>query len=555
MPAMQSLRRGERASTRRSWRRAVRHRMRTSTYGSAMDARWNSNESREPLHSDAALVCAPRRGSPARRVAGRELLVRLPRTPSSRPLAILSIAAALLPWIAAAARAQHGEAAGAGAAAGDAETVGALVLILGVGAAYLLAHVVVDRMQRRFLVLTGAEYVLLGMLVGPVIAPNLRVFESLDPVLPLVALAAGWVGLLRGMELQVREVTHAATGTSAAPGAMQRGAGRVALGQSVLAGALVAGASWAFFRSGWLLEVAAPADAALGAGVLGCVAATAALRPIEIVVQRYALSGGLVGIVRRVAALSDLLAIVAFGVLVCVFHPQPADAPARASATEWVVISAGLGVALGVLFTPFLGGDDSDHGRFLAMVGIITFASGAAYFLQISPIFVNLCLGAVLVNASRSGPEIRATLESTRGPMALILLVFAGALFRPPPIVPALAIAVALVALRLAGKAIGGALSTRGTELRTDLHRGLLAQGDVAVAIAVAYRVFHRAGDVPDVVFTAVLASRVLHDLVAPRALRKLLVDAGDIRAEAGPSQQPPSQASSAPPPAASAEG
>jgi Kef-type K+ transport system membrane component KefB len=456
--------------------------------------------------------------------------VRPSRTLSSRARALLALAALVLPWIAATAlpwvaTTAHADE-GAGESATDAETVGALVLILGVGAAYLLAHAVVDRMQRRFLVLTGAEYVLLGMLLGPVVAPGLRAFETLDPVLPLVALAAGWVGLLRGMELHLRDVTGAGA---------QRGASRVALAQAMVCGPLVAGAAWVFFSAGW--TDASEENIALGAGVLGCVAATAALRPIEIVVQRYSIEGGLAPLVRRIAALSDLIAIVAFGVLVCVFHPQPEDAPARASATEWVVISAGLGVALGVLFTPFLGGDDSDHGRFLALVGIITFASGAAYFLQISPIFVNLCLGAVLVNASRSGPQIRATLESTRGPMALILLVFAGALFRPPPLVPTLFATVGLVALRLVGKAIGCALAARGTELRPDLHRGLLAQGDVAVAIAVAYRVFHLEGAIADVVFASVLASRVLHDLVAPRALRKLLVDAGDVRAEAPPAR------------------
>lgn len=446
-----------------------------------------------------------------------------PKTRLLRRLAP-ALAVLALAWSAAGlARADEPDA----AHAGDGSAFGVLVLILGVGAAYLLAHAVVDRMQRRFLVLTGAEYLLLGMLLGPLVAPGLRVFERLDPVLPLVALAAGWVGLLRGMELQVRDRELGAA-------AAQRGSSRVALGQALLSGGLVAGGAWAFFRSG-MVEASA-AEAALGSGVLACAAAAASLRPIEVLVHRYALSGGLAPVVRRIAALSDLTAIVAFGVLVCVFHPQPADAPASASPTEWVVISAGLGIALGVLFTPFLGGDDSDQGRFLAMVGIITFASGAAYFLQISPIFVNLCLGAVLVNTSRAGPEIRSTLESTRAPMALILLVFAGALVRPPPVVPTLIVTFGFIGLRLAGKVLGARISSRGTELRRDLHRGLLAHGDVTVAIAVAYRVFHLEGEVADVVFTSVLASRVLHDLVAPRALRSLLVDAGDIRTEAATS-------------------
>ena len=427
----------------------------------------------------------------------------------------------------------HGESGheGGEAHASDSSTVGVLLLILGVGAAYLLAHAVVDRMQRRFLVMTGAEYVLLGMLIGPVVAPWLRAFEDLDPILPLVALAAGWVGLLRGMELDLREVSTAVR---------TRGTGRIALLQAVLTGGLVATGSWFFFSTQFEADTE---TIALGAGVLGCVSATASVRPIEVLGARYALQGGLSPVVRRIAALSDLIAIIAFGVLVCVFHPSPVGAAAKASPTEWVVISVVLGVALGVLFTPFLGGDDSDQGRFLGMAGIITFASGAAYFLQISPIFVNLCLGMVLVNWCRRGPEIRRTLEGTRAPMALMLLVFAGALVRIPPLLPTLVLTGGFVALRLLGKVVGCWLGASGSDVRSDVHRGLLGHGDVTVAIAVAYRVFHLDGEIPNAVFMAVLDTRVLHDLFAPRALRSLLVDVGDIREEPS-ATQPPSDGS-----------
>src|SRR5690606_34610541 len=111
-------------------------------------------------------------------------------------------------------------------------------------------------------------------------------------------------------------------------------------------------------------------------------------------------------------------------------HPELPIPPLGPS--DWILISILLGGGLGMLFTPFLGGDESPNGRFLALVGIITFASGAAFLLNLSPVAVNLALGAVLVNAARTGQLIGRTLVATERPMELVLLVLAGVLFRPP---------------------------------------------------------------------------------------------------------------------------
>ena len=70
---------------------------------------------------------------------------------------------------------------------------------------------------------------------------------------------------------------------------------------------------------------------------------------------------------------------------------------------EWAVITLGIGAVLGVLFTVFLGSDDAKHNLLLPLVGIITFASGAAYFLDLSALLVNLILGVVLINTAKQG--------------------------------------------------------------------------------------------------------------------------------------------------------
>ncbi len=232
--------------------------------------------------------------------------------------------------------------------------------------------------------------------------------------------------------------------------------------------------------------------------------------------------------------MSDLLAIAVFGLLFCVFHTGPTAIERPVSPTEWAVITMGLGLGLGGTFTLLLGDDHHPNSRFLALVGLIAFASGAAFFLHLSLLLVNLVLGAVLVNLVRREWDLGKTLETTHKPMTLILLVFAGALWTPPEALGhSLGLAGAVVDLRVLSKLVGGWLGAVGTPLRGDVARGLLAQGEVAVAMAISLRLVYE-GPAVDTAYTAILASVVLSEFAAPHLLKGLLVDAGEIRHEPG---------------------
>jgi len=429
----------------------------------------------------------------------------------TRPGRVLVATALVAVALAPSGVAAQGRDAGHGATTGE-----MLLLLMFVGGAYLLAHFVVDRLQRAFLVVSGLEYIMLGILLGPAV-PQIQAFRDLTPLLPLFALAAGWVGLLRGMELEFSLLRDA-----------PRGALRLALGDDLGAGLLVIAAAYALFSSGLAGQVDGK-QAWMTAGVLGCCAAAGATGPLDVVKRRYHVEGKLVPILRRASRAGDALALLVFGLLFCVFHEDAAGAPLVLRPTEWAVVSIGLGIVLGLLMSPFLAGDESENSRFLALVGIITFASGAAWFLDLSPLLVNLVLGVVLINAAKGGSQIHATLERTDRPMGLVLMVFAGALWSPPPIEITVAALGTFIGLRWIGKAIGSRAAAWGRDLRPDLYRGLLGHGDVTIAMAVSFRLVYE-GPAVDIAYTVILASVVFHDLVAPRVLRSLLVDAGQLR-------------------------
>jgi hypothetical protein len=274
-------------------------------------------------------------------------------------------------------------------------------------------------------------------------------------------------------------------------------------------------------------------EIAISAAVLGCCAAADSTAPFDLIKQRYRVEGPTAGSLRRAAHLGDVLIIFVFGVLFCVFHRDEPGAALHLTPTEWSVVSLVLGGVLGALFTPFVGGQGSAGARFLALVGIIAFASGAAYFLDISPLLVNLALGVVLLHTTRASGRLRETLATTEPPMRIVLLVIAGALLEPVPWLPTLLLFVGFVALRGLGKFAASHIISFGTPLRPDLYRGLLAHGEVTIAMAVSFRVVWK-GPVADIAYAVVLASVVLHDLIAPRLLRRLLFELGELKLEPG---------------------
>lgn len=394
-----------------------------------------------------------------------------------------------------------------------------VLLVIVIGAAYLLAHSVVGRLQRRFLVVSGVEYLLLGILLGPVF-PAIRAFDNLTGLLPIIALAAGWVGLLRGTDFDLSALQKLNPATW-----------RIMFLHHLLPGLAVGFGSFYLFRTGFggFIAEASRNEAAISAWFLACCAAADSTEPVDLLARRYQIIGKLAPLLRDAARLGDIFVILGFGLLFCMFHenaPQAVDY----SPSTWVLVTILLGASLGGLFSLFMAGGESDNARFLALVGIIAFASGGAYFLELSPLAVNLALGIVLVH-SRSGKLLHGTLESTERPMMIVLLIFAGALWSPTAWEPTLIALSAFIVARLLAKSIASLLAGLGTPLRKDLFRGLLAHGEVTLAMAVSFRLVYE-GPAADIAYSVVLGSVVLHDLVAPRLLRGLLVDAGDLQRE-----------------------
>ena len=385
-----------------------------------------------------------------------------------------------------------------------------LILVFVVVAAYLAGRVAFDWLARRYLIVSGAEYLLLGILLGPQVSGlvDLRMVQSFAPV---ILLALGWMGAIIGVRLHLPTLV-------ATPGLVFR----LAMMETVITLVMVAAVETGVFV--WLLGYTV-ADALVPAVAMGAIATASASAGIELSTRLLGNTGPIVRQLATSATVNAFVAVVTLGLLLSVDHTSAAGGARSPTATEWAVITIAIGVLGGMLFHLFLGAEKHVDRMFVSLAGGVILVSGAAAYLNLSPLMAAMFFGAILVNTSRSHAEITSALMRLDRPLYFVMLIFAGATWTPSTrswIVP---VVVFLIA-RVVGRIGGARLATRieGVVPTFGLRWGyaLLGQGGLAVALALNY-LYHDGARVPNMVFTAAVASVLLTDLLSARLAHSVI--------------------------------
>lgn len=386
----------------------------------------------------------------------------------------------------------------------------ALSLILIVAAAYLAAHVLFEWLARKYRIVSGAEYLVLGILLGPQVSG----FMSADVVTsfaPVMTLALGWTGAALGMNFYLPRMIRI-------PGSTYTIAMLEAVLTFLFVSALMLLAfSWAFELS--YDRVILPA---LSLGAIATATASSAVSLISRDTPHPVMEQ------LEVTALVDgAVAITFFGILLCVVHIDVGVGDRFLTPTEWVAITLGIGIIGGSLFHLFLGSERNPDRLFIAMAGAIILASGAASYLRLSPLLPAMLIGAILVNTSTNRDELQRLMAAVEKPLYFVLLLLSGAAWQPSRFDWALPVAL-YVAVRIAGKVGSARLAARiggNAELSgTNWGRGLIGQGTIALAIALSYSL-NDMEVVPNVVFTAAMVSVLVTDMFGVRIVSALIED------------------------------
>lgn len=385
-----------------------------------------------------------------------------------------------------------------------------LVVLMVVVGGYLASHVVFDWLARRFSLISGIEYLLLGLLLGPQVSGFINA-NVVGGFAPFLTLALGWIGVSVGAQFYLPEMARLS-------GVLVR----IAFAEAVLTFALVTAAmaalfSWIFGLTG--MEAASPAAA------IGAVATVSSPTGIALVARRLGSHGPVVRQLQLATAFDALVAIVAFGLLLSIDHALPTRAVRPPTPTEWAVISVAIGVVGGTLFHLFLGNEEKSDRLFIALAGAIILVSGAAAYLRLSPLLPAMLIGLILVNTSRNRGEIRKVLSVVERPLYFVLLIFAGAAWVPSEhawVLPVVAFLVVRSAAKVLGAAVATSLNHARPVLGSNWGKALLGQGALAIAIALNYQIQERS-ILANVIFTSAIVSVLLTDMAAARVAESVV--------------------------------
>lgn len=384
------------------------------------------------------------------------------------------------------------------------------LLLLIVATSYLAAHVLFDRLAKRFSLVSGAEYLVLGILLGPV-GTNLLPSTTAENFSPLITLGLGWIGALAGAGLAIPRLVRT-------PAVFYR----VAFAEAMITALCLGGIEYALLH--WAIGLPA-SEAGVVAAALALLALPGSAAGVRLVADT---SGPRDPVVRQLdvaTTMQGVLASAGLAVLFAILHTAPTRLERELVPTEWIAITLAIGIIGGTLFHIFVGDEKKIDRLFISLGGAIILVSGAAAALRLSPVFAALVFGIILGNTRSNHTELMATLRRVERPFYFALLIFAGASWQPGEsgwLLPVTAFVVFRPLARLGAARLGARLNGALPTLGANWGRGLIGHGGFALALALDYL---RQGSMPEgpLVFTAAIVSLLLTDIVSARFIRSVV--------------------------------
>lgn len=326
--------------------------------------------------------------------------------------------------------------------------------------------------------------------------------ELVTTLRPVVLLGVTWIGLVVGLQLDLKVVAR-----------LKPWHRSVGLGVPAAAGVVVA--------AGAVLGGLAAEDVVL----LAAVAMVASPRVILLLARTAAPADrAAMRLLKLVTALSSIPAVLLFGAAAGVVGVGGSWLTEALSGGERLLLMAGIAVVLGYATNVLLAGERTSVHILAVLIGMSALSAGTATLLGGEPMLMALVTGAVIMNRCRFPHRILRAAHSLEIPMLVALLVLLGAWWQPEAFPwPVLLLLVGLrgAALLLLGFRAASAARRRGVPLRrSDLGAGLLPQGPLALAILVAAVAHGQTGPaVGEAVFAATLVNHLLGWLWTRRVL------------------------------------
>jgi Kef-type K+ transport system membrane component KefB len=348
-----------------------------------------------------------------------------------------------------------------------------LIIVFLVFSGYRLTfrHFRLPPFTRRFY-LTGIEFLLLGLLIGPQFL-NLVDVETQKGLAPLSALLLGWIGLLFGFQFEIKNLRRFPLDFFIA--AILEGLMTLVLVFTAVYLTMV----FCFDIPDSLTMVIAITLAAAG----GCTAQTGLAFLSSDTIDKHQHT---VKLLRFISSIDGLGPLLIFGL--CFFYNPSTGSDGLWPGGLWKGILTSLGGSFGLLllFNLFISHSRLEKELILVVIGMTMLTSGLASTVKFSPLLTNFFVGFWLVNLSKNKERIYQILMTVEKPAYLLLLVFIGVCVRLDSIWLVF-LALVYCLYRVFGKFLAGFLVTclnpKFKKYPRQLGFGLLAQGGLSMAI------------------------------------------------------------------------
>jgi Kef-type K+ transport system membrane component KefB len=401
---------------------------------------------------------------------------------------------------------------------------GAEVLLALLVLSYIGSVLVGGRTIRGFGLPSGAEYLVLGVVLGPHVLGVVR-RSTVVNFETLFVVAAAWLALVSGLGWGIvgRRSIHP---------------GRALVGviMAVLVGAAVSGACYFTFGRLGTFEGRERLLSSLGAGAVGCETTRHAVRWV---VERHGTRGPVSDWVADLARASAIVPVLWVALMFAMAPDAPLGAftiPAR------FAVGLGIGVVLGLVAAVLLGREFRRDESWGILLGTSLLAAGVATRLGLAAVATLFMMGLTLSAVSRHRLEIKLMVQPTEKPMFLPVALVVGA-YVDFDAVPKLALLVAAaLAARVAAELVRGLLLVAFIEparpASPTLGLGMLSTG--TISLAVAFSVFVRLpGPASSAILTVAAAGVLLGEMLGPALLRRGLDRAGETHAVDDPDASP----------------
>lgn len=386
------------------------------------------------------------------------------------------------------------------------------------------------RLVSRHVSLSGAEYLLVGALIGPNIPPRLLTADSLGQLIPVMNLLLGLVGFLVG--LRVRHAFAGWRGPTVGLLSSIVTCSIVALGSTSLAAMLLPASHPLVLNQvllsgdGWVIELYASREHLVLGAALGVAATVSSSGLLLGIGESLKLRGYCFGLLRSTAAVSQLFAIIAMGAVLALTREPPTFPIAGFGRWFWLVAAVALGLVCGICFTLFIGKEESQSRIFLATIGTVTFAAGTGAALEVSPLLVNLISGLTVASLSTHATVLLKELDRLQHPMFVLLLILTGAYWTPVSgaawLLPLAYLVMRFVAVNSSMWLFSNLFGRRFVANR--MGTALMAQGTLAVAVIIDFA--FGAPEFGAAALSTVLVGTLVFDMASARSVRRVLVDA-----------------------------